>query len=52
MCFVVRGMNCLHVLATNGKENAQAIFDILIKRHPTFPLDTQDGQGNTGLFRK
>jgi hypothetical protein len=43
-----RGMNCLHVLAANGKENAQPILDHLLKQHPTFPLDIQDGQGNTG----
>ena len=41
-------MNCLHVLAANSKENAQLIFNGLLETHPTFPLDIQDGQGNTG----
>ncbi len=45
-----RGMNCLHVLAAHCKENTQAIFEILLKYHSTFPLDIQDGQGNTGKF--
>jgi hypothetical protein len=43
-----RGMNCLHVLAAHCKENTQAIFEILLKYHSTFPLDIQDGLGNTG----
>ncbi len=46
-----RGMNCLHVLATNCKENAQHILDNILKYHPTFPLDIQDEQGNTGWFQ-
>lgn len=46
-----RGMNCLHVLASNCKENAQHILDNILKYHPTFPLDIQDEQGNTGLFK-
>jgi hypothetical protein len=41
-------MNCLHVLAAHGRENAQPILDHLLRQHPTFPLDIQDGQGNTG----
>ncbi|UJR28238.1 hypothetical protein I4U23_009488 [Adineta vaga] len=45
-----KGMNCLHMLATFCKENTQAIFEILLKNHPAFPLDIQDGQGNTALI--
>jgi hypothetical protein len=45
-----RGMNCLHILAIHCKENAPQILDNLLKHHPTYPLDIQDEQGNTGLF--
>jgi hypothetical protein len=45
-------MNCLHVLADYAKENAPQILDILLKHHSTFPLDIQDEQGNTGLFKR
>ena len=41
-------MNCLHVLAANGKDNSPAIFNLLLQSHSTFPLDIQDGLGNTG----
>lgn len=43
-------MNCLHVLAAHGRENAHLIFDSILKHHQSFPLDVQDGQGNTGGF--
>jgi hypothetical protein len=46
--FLFRGMNCLHVLAANSKENAQAIFACLLEHYSTFPVDIQDGLGNTG----
>lgn len=45
-----RGMNCLHVLALNCKENAPLILADLLKHHSNFPLDIQDEQGNTGDF--
>ncbi|CAF3694746.1 unnamed protein product [Rotaria socialis] len=45
-----KGMNCLHVLAANSRENAQFIFEQILKRYPTFPLDIQDAQGNTALL--
>ncbi len=45
-------MNCLHVLALNSKENSPQILDNLLKYCSTFPLDIQDEQGNTGLFKK
>jgi hypothetical protein len=44
-------MNCLHVLASHSKENAQFIFAILLEFYPHFPLDVQDSQGNTGLIK-
>ncbi len=44
-------MNCLHVLASHSRENAQMIFASLLEFYPNFPLDVQDGQGNTGFFR-
>lgn len=50
--FFFRGMNCLHVLASHCKENAQLILDNILKYHSAFPLDIQDGQGNTGLNKK
>jgi hypothetical protein len=43
-------MNCLHVLASHSRENAHLIFASLLEFYPNFPLDVQDGQGNTGLF--
>jgi hypothetical protein len=48
--FNSRGMNCLHVLATNSTENAQIIFSTIMEHNPTFPLDIQDEQGNTGIM--
>lgn len=42
-------MNCLHTLASYCKENAAQILENILKTHPTFPLDIQDSQGNTGL---
>jgi hypothetical protein len=47
-----RGMNCLHVLASHSRENAHVIFASLLEFYSNFPLDVQDGQGNTGLFEK
>ena len=46
-----RGMNCLHVLASCSRENTHLIFSTLLEFYPHFPLDVQDGQGNTGLTR-
>jgi len=45
-------MNCLHVLASYSRENAHLIFSCLLEFYPKFPLDVQDAQGNTGLFKK
>ncbi|CAF4970877.1 unnamed protein product, partial [Rotaria sp. Silwood1] len=45
-----KGMNCLHVLAAHPQGNAQGILEQILKYHPTFPLDIQDGQGNTALI--
>ncbi len=50
--FFLRGMNCLHVLASHSRENAHLIFASLMEFYPNFPLDIQDAQGNTGLFQR
>ncbi|CAF2975730.1 unnamed protein product [Rotaria sp. Silwood2] len=46
----MRGMNCLHVLASYSRENAHLIFGTLMEFYPNFPLDVQDAQGNTALL--
>ncbi|CAF3345195.1 unnamed protein product [Rotaria socialis] len=46
----IKGMNCLHVLAAHSRENAHIIFSIILEFYPKFPLDIQDGQGNTALI--
>lgn len=43
-----RGENCLHMLARYSKENAAAIFSLLMQTAPGFPIDVQDRDGNTG----
>lgn len=43
----LKGQNPLHLLAQHGKENAHAIFTILIESEPKYPLDNQDAEGNT-----
>jgi len=49
MCVVVvSGQNMLHVLGQFGKENAAAIFDLLLECRPQFPIDQLDANGNTG----
>ncbi|CAF3943262.1 unnamed protein product [Adineta steineri] len=45
-----KGMNCLHVLAHYSMENAHLIFATLLEFYPKFPLDIQDGQGNSALL--
>jgi len=46
-CF--SGQNVLHVLGQFGKENAAAIFDLILDCRPQFPVDQLDANGNTGL---
>ncbi len=38
---------CLHLLAKHGRENAAAIFSMLLNTAPRFPLDKQDEDGHT-----
>lgn len=46
----MKGQTCLHLLAKHGKENAAAIFSMLLATAPRFPLDKQDNDGNTPLL--
>lgn len=45
-----RGENCLHLLSRHPKENAAAIFHMLIQVAPGFPINKQDSDGNTGAL--
>jgi len=47
---VVSGQNVLHVLGQFGKENAAAIFDLILECRPQFPIDQLDANGNTGMY--
>jgi len=44
------GQNPLHTLARYGKENAQAICEVLAGSMPDFPLDRPDVNGDTGVL--
>lgn len=46
----LRGQNPVHLLAQHGKENAHAILDIFMQCMPEYPINTQDGEGNTALL--
>lgn len=46
----LRGQNPVHLLAQHGKENAHAILDIFMQCMPEYPINTQDGEGNTPLL--
>ena len=46
----VKGQNPLHLLATYGRENAAAIFDIFYESMPEYPINKVDGNGNTPLL--
>lgn len=46
----LRGQNPVHLLAQYGKENAAAILDIFMQCMPEYPLNIQDGEGNTALL--
>jgi ankyrin repeat protein len=46
----LRGQNPVHLLAQHGKENASAILEIFMKCMPEYPINTQDGEGNTALL--
>ena len=43
------GQNVLHVLGQFGKENAAAIFDLMMEHRPQLPVDQLDANGNTGV---
>lgn len=46
----LRGQNPVHLLAQYGKENASAILDIFLTCMPEYPINDQDGEGNTALL--
>lgn len=46
----LRGQNPVHLLALHGKENAAAILDIFMQCMPEYPINSQDGEGNTALI--
>ena len=47
----VSGQNVLHILGQFGKENAAAIFDLILECRPQYPIDQLDANGNTGIYR-
>lgn len=46
----LRGQNPLHVLCQYGRENAAATFELFLECMPTYPINKQDADGNTGLL--
>lgn len=46
----VKGENCLHLLARYPRENAAAIFHMLVQAAPGFPINKQDEGGHTPLL--
>lgn len=46
----LRGQNPVHLLAQHGKENAPAILEIFMKCMTDYPINSQDGEGNTPLL--
>lgn len=46
----LQGQNAVHLLAQYGKENAAAILEIFMQCMPDYPINTQDGEGNTALL--
>jgi len=45
-----RGQNPIHLLASFGRENAAAIFDIFFESMPDYPINKLDGEGNSPLL--
>jgi len=45
----ISGQNVLHVLGQFGKENAAAIFELILEHRPQLPIDQYDANGNTGM---
>ncbi len=46
----MRGQNPIHLLASFGRENAAAIFDIFYESMPDYPINKLDGDGNSPLL--
>lgn len=42
--------NPLHELAKHSKESAAAICEVFLETMPKYPLEVQDGEGNTGAY--
>jgi len=40
----------LHLLGQFGKDNAAAIFDLILECRPQFPIDQLDANGNTRMY--
>ena len=38
----------MHILGQCGRDNAAAIFELFKECMPTYPVDKQDADGNTG----
>jgi len=45
-----KSQNPLHILASYGRENAAAIFELFRQTMPNYPFDALDLNGNTALF--
>ncbi|XP_041349199.1 rabankyrin-5-like [Gigantopelta aegis] len=45
-----KGRNPLHILATHGKDNSAAIFDLFKETMPDYPIDCPDNDGNSPLL--
>ncbi|XP_050520840.1 rabankyrin-5 isoform X2 [Daktulosphaira vitifoliae] len=46
----LKGRNPLHELAKYSKESAAAICEVFLEYMPKYPLEVQDGEGNTALL--
>jgi rabankyrin-5 len=45
-----RGQNPIHLLASYGRENAAAIFEVFIECMPDYPINKVDAEGNSPLL--
>ena len=48
MIHYCRGENCLHMLSRFPRDNAAALFNMLLAVASGYPINKQDGDGNTG----
>lgn len=46
----LKGRNPLHELARHSKESSAAICEVFLECMPKYPLEVQDGEGNTGTI--